>query len=164
MYLDVDIECFRPADDLIKGADTVLQGTIGEIANNFAMAAHSGVHFWEVMIQEVTWRALNVSHADSVLRTTGPPVISDTVCRYVGFSNHSLCWDNIAGTHVVAGQAIRLWPHGSWFSPCWFNDQAVCSTKIKQQQANGNLAYNLTGMHKHLGSWLSKEIMASGDW
>ena len=163
MYLDADIDCFRPADDLIMGADMVLQGTAGGIANNFAMASRSGVQFWELMIQEVTWRALNVSHADSVLQMTGPPVISDAVCKYVGFSNYNHCWDNIAGTHVVAGQVIRLWPHGSWFSPCLFNDQlAICSNKIKQQQATGNLAHNLTGMHKHAASRV--RIATAGNW
>ena len=42
LYLDFDIECFKPADDSLQQFDLILQGTGNEGFNNAVMASVPG--------------------------------------------------------------------------------------------------------------------------
>ena len=50
MYLDLDIECYRPAENAFKHYDVVLQGTGFEGVNNGMMASAPGHPIWMALI------------------------------------------------------------------------------------------------------------------
>lgn len=61
MYLDLDVQCFRPSDAWLAGADLVLQSEYREQRDivNSVMASVPGHPFWKLIIAHM----LSVSRA-----------------------------------------------------------------------------------------------------
>ena len=57
LYLDFDIECYRPADESFKQYSIVLQGTGDEGINNAAMASMPGHPLWKLYADVLTERS-----------------------------------------------------------------------------------------------------------
>lgn len=74
LYVDLDTECWRPADAFLQDADVVLQGTNAEkpAATNSAMAGAPGHPLWDVLIGKVheAWAA---DHGARAPFLAGPP-------------------------------------------------------------------------------------------
>lgn len=80
LYLDVDVECFKPTDKLLSDSDIVLQleDTNPKSLNNAVMASVPGHPFWLDVIQIMMDRGsranagfLGFQHLDTILKTTG---------------------------------------------------------------------------------------------
>lgn len=81
MYLDIDVECFKPADPLLVGWDLVLQSEYPEAhdISNAVLASAPGLPYWEALIEAVAATADAIANkrrldAMDVLQATGPPL------------------------------------------------------------------------------------------
>ena len=76
LYLDLDIECWVPADPALRGADLVLQATATfEGVTNAVMAGVAGHGVWEAALRMAAARVGNASML--VFDRTGPNLVSE---------------------------------------------------------------------------------------
>ena len=80
LYLDIDVECFLPTDELLAGRDVVLQleDANPKSLNNAVMASVPGHPFWVEVMQIMEDRGssandcfLGYRNLGTVLKTTG---------------------------------------------------------------------------------------------
>ncbi len=90
MYLDIDVECFRPADSLLEGWDMVLQSEYPEMQDisNAILASAPNLPYWEALMQAAAAAADAISakrrlDVMDVLHATGPPLYTQ-VFKQVG--------------------------------------------------------------------------------
>lgn len=81
MYLDIDMECFRPADSLLDGWDMVLQSEYPEMQDisNAVLASAPRMLYWEELMQAAAAAADAIASKRrldvmDVLHATGPPM------------------------------------------------------------------------------------------
>ncbi|KAK9824133.1 hypothetical protein WJX72_008031 [[Myrmecia] bisecta] len=115
LYVDLDVECFRNGDDMLKGYDIVLQGTAPEEGvTNAVMASAPGHPFWgKAMKALVTNSQLEDDHP---INQTGPGIIANLLRlmvpnlpkgKHVNFREHL-----VGVIPAVAGTKIRVYPLG----------------------------------------------------
>ena len=54
LYLDLDIECYKPADESLRGHQVVLQGSGDEGVNNAVMASVPGSFLYLLIIKSIS--------------------------------------------------------------------------------------------------------------
>ena len=149
MLASADIECYAAVDNMLEGADVVLQGTIVEGANNFAMASRPGQRFWETAWGLIEQRSQNFSLVDNVLLMSGPDSLSDALQSYLNLG--AFYWQKRNGDNVVQGDTIRVWPAGTFMCPCFLNNE--CYENMAELHAIHEVPENVAGLHSFQGSW-----------
>ncbi|RMZ56007.1 hypothetical protein APUTEX25_004431 [Auxenochlorella protothecoides] len=150
VYLDLDIECFAPLEPMLAGADVVLQGTGPmEGVTNGAMASVPGHQLWLDVAGELERRA---PRADLPIdRQTGPGVLAAAARRALGLPDGA---GGFAGLHAPshAGGALRVWPLGSFLTPCAWDDRR-CHRAVAIARGAGAAPPGVVGYHRYSASW-----------
>lgn len=132
MYLDIDVECYRPADPLLVGWDLVLQSEYseGQDISNAILASAPGLPYWEALIEATAAAADAIPNkrrldAMDVLHATGPPVytqIFKQVCscnsQVLAFSTAIVCENRLIELAVFYA---RIWEYQKLPSCCTSN-------------------------------------------
>ncbi|KAL3136090.1 hypothetical protein ABBQ32_007113 [Trebouxia sp. C0010 RCD-2024] len=157
LYLDIDVECFLPTDELLASRDVVLQleNQHPKSLNNAVMASVPGHPFWLKVMQIMQDRGNNANDCflgfrdlGTVLKTTGPYTIRDA---FKEFSNEAgSLKDGWAGAWTVRHSNFYIFPMGQWFEPCKWDDYK-CHARI---QAAEEVPPGLVGHHINSGAWL----------
>lgn len=156
LYLDLDVQCFRPSDAWLAGADLVLQSEYKEQRDivNSIMASVPGHPFWKLIIgrmlskMEEAWGTVN---SDVVLESTGPRLYGSVFQDYVPHAQP--LGTSFVGKWQVDGSSVWVWGLGSWFVPCEWNNPP-CHVAFAQAVQEGNVPEPLAGYHQYSGSWL----------
>ncbi len=84
MYLDLDVQCFRPSDPWLAGADLVLQNEYKEQRDvvNSVMASVPGHPFWKLIIGQMLSVRGPLSPPSSGVRTLGKPAAGNSKPDY----------------------------------------------------------------------------------
>ncbi|CAL5224031.1 g6651 [Coccomyxa viridis] len=146
MYVDLDVECYRPVDTFLEGHDLVLQAeehNSSEALINAVMASTPRHPLWLDVISLMMERSAS-SH--NVLFATGPQVISEAYKSFM--KTHDL-----KTRESGLPKRQRLTPHvyqlGEFYLPCNWLSQELCAEVDKTEPKPGNLA----GFHHWAGSW-----------
>lgn len=124
------------------------QGTgADEPVTNGIMASRPGLFFWRRVIQELERRSTQ-SELDINVQT-GPAVVIDTLRELMGPIS--------PGKHELLGKEspkinLRIWPLGSFFTPCTWNDRR-CHRQLVLQRATGGVPPHIVGYHRYSASW-----------
>ena len=109
MYLDIDVECYRPADPLLVGWDLVLQSEYPEAqdVSNAVLASAPGLPYWEALIEAVAATADAIANkrrldAMDVLQATGPPLYTQV------FKQARIQYPSALGLSFARAHQIRL--------------------------------------------------------
>lgn len=151
VYLDLDLECFRPVDPWLEGNQVVLQ-TVGAGPTNGVLASTPGHPFWERVMQQVhdTWQNKPDIPVQSL---TGPRVVAATFKQMVGERRGEPNTDPWVGEYIVNGTTITVHGAGSWYVPCKFMD-STCHRRLALQRAAGVAPlHQLAGYHRYATSW-----------
>jgi hypothetical protein len=116
LYLDLDVECWRPTDAWLRGADVVLQGTPRGVTNG-VMAGVPGHPLWEAAIQRVHsgWRRVDQGRGavNSTMQAalTGPGMLRQVVLDDVKLAPGAATNGSLEGRHRLAdGTALVVQP------------------------------------------------------
>ena len=80
LYVDLDVECFRPVDELLAQYHLVLSRTIGY--NNAVIGSVAGHELWATALADVARRPISpndADNADSVVESVGPGLLSRSI-------------------------------------------------------------------------------------
>ncbi|EIE27155.1 hypothetical protein COCSUDRAFT_38902 [Coccomyxa subellipsoidea C-169] len=157
MYLDLDVQCFRPSDPWLAGADLVLQSEYKEQRDvvNSVMASVPGHPFWKFIIGQMLSKmegARGMVNSDIILESTGPRLYSAVFQLYA--TQTQLSGSTFVGGFQVDNSNVRVYGLGHWFVPCEWNDQ-VCHQAMALGVHEGRMPEALAGYHQYSGSWLS---------
>ena len=122
----------------------VLQATAFEGANNLAMASRPGQRFWETARGLTEQRSQNASLVDNVLLLTGPNSLSGALQSYLNVGSDY--WEKHNGNNVVNGDAIRVWPVGTFMCPCFLNNE--CYGNMAELHAMYEIPEHIAGLHR----------------
>ncbi|PSC76477.1 glycosyl transferase [Micractinium conductrix] len=149
VYYDLDVECFRKGDDMLVGADVVLQGTGGqEGVTNAMLASVPGHPLWKCI-----FKLLQERQGKWVIEATGPSLVRDAALDLQAVPN------TFVGLHKWKGTLVRVWPLGEWTTPCWASDRK-CHQNMALQRAAGMFKPKLVAYHRYTGSWLNMDNAA----
>eukprot|EP00835_Amoeboradix_gromovi_P006938 NODE_951_length_2817_cov_0.118102.p2 type:complete len:340 gc:universal NODE_951_length_2817_cov_0.118102:227-1246(+) len=90
VYADLDVECIKPADDLIKGK-TIILGVLGDDYNfihnipNAILASQKGHPFWLFLLNRIT---MMMHQNDKVEATTGPIILRDAYRLFIKYEEY----------------------------------------------------------------------------
>ena len=141
--LDNEVECFRPSDKMLEGAQIVLQGTAFDGATSLAMASAPGVTFWEQQLASIRQRSQAGALVEDVPRLTSDWSLVDLLADTLNLGDNF--WSGRVGLHTVDGVLIRVWGQGSWFCPCFLNGQ--CYYDVWEKKKTDQLEQHVTGMY-----------------
>lgn len=137
LYLDLDIECFKPADESLRGYQAVFQGSGDEGINNCAMASVPGHPFWLAYIATLTTRAAEgtTPQFQSPMYMSGTLALTRTLIDFI--TNPGLY--RVSGYNGVEYQAngtIRVYAVGDWYVPCYGQDH-ICVKQFERETKEG---------------------------
>ncbi|KAK9817526.1 hypothetical protein WJX74_007528 [Apatococcus lobatus] len=158
MYLDIDVECYRPADPILVGWDMVLQSEYseGQDISNAVLASAPGLPYWEALIEAAAAAADAIANkrrldAMDVLHATGPPLYTQ-VFKQVA---HPHAANNVVGAWKLQNAWVRVYGLDSFFVPCVWMDRDCHEAVTKRHLSNAWIQDDLVGHHHYLGSWLA---------
>ncbi|CAL8462802.1 g2335 [Coccomyxa elongata] len=156
LYLDLDVQCFRPSDPWLAGADLVLQSEYKEQRDivNSIMASVPGHPFWKLIIGRMLSKmegARGKVDSDVVLESTGPRLYGSVFQQFAPQAEP--LGTSFVGKWQVDGSSVWVWGLGSWFVPCEWNNQP-CHVAFAQAVQEGRVPEPLAGYHQYSGSWL----------
>lgn len=157
LYLDLDIECWRPVDAwLEEGAEVVLQGT-GAGVTNGVFAGVAGHAIWEAALQTVhaAWKR-NPDVKGNEL--AGPPRMNEAFLSQGPVKREGQD-DPWAGPHTANSTGSRnstMVVHAArtWYLLCQRNEPE-CHQRVSLERAVGLASMvSSAGYHRYAASWL----------
>lgn len=108
LYLDIDVECFSPTDELLASRDVVLQleNDHPKSLNNAVMASVPGHPFWLKVMQIMQDRGNNANDCFLGFRDLG------TVLKTTGVLRHSFTEHALHQAHASSGPLHAANRHG----------------------------------------------------
>eukprot|EP00887_Chlorella_sp_A99_P001375 scaffold8.g1375.t1 len=150
MYLDLDVECWVPAEEWLSGAEVVLQGTHPAEGHTNGILAGTASHpLWMAIARELEARAKQ--NLWLLARTTRafpevPAIANAPVKKGV---------NAFVGEWHLNDTTVKVHPFGQFFTPCWYNDN-LCHRDTSLQRALGEIPEGLVGYHRYTGTWNAK--------
>lgn len=154
LYLDVDVECWLPADEMLLGLDVVLQGSADyEGVTNAIMAGVAGHEIWLKALKLASKRLQDPTL--TVFKQTGPMLLADVakeVGAYNELQNAEQPW---VGRHILENSSsiVEIYPLGRFYTPCFAFGDMQCYVDTVWHRAMGRLPQGAVGMHRYSGSW-----------
>ena len=154
LYVDADVECWVPADNMLEGYDVVFQATATfEGVTNAIMAGVAGHDVWLKAMEMAAKRVGNASM--HVFDRTGPNLVGE-IARSLGAVRDQPLEEEEAdftGEHVFHdGTTMRAYRLGTFFTPCWAFDRK-CYARMVLERGMGLLPSGVVGFHRYSGSW-----------
>jgi len=134
MYLDMDVECWQPADKMLRGATVVLQATaVFEGVTNAIMAGVKGHKLWLTALEMMKERVSDATKL--VFDRTGPNLVADAAKRIGAVHESSKDGENVfLGDHILEnGDIVRAYPMGEFFTPCWAFDRPCFAQAVLER-------------------------------
>ncbi|EFN51150.1 hypothetical protein CHLNCDRAFT_141367 [Chlorella variabilis] len=163
VYMDADVACYRPAQDMLAGYDV---GTADpEYLASAVLASAPGHPLWTHVVELLEKRYHGFTgqeRAGHVLDLTGPFMLRDALKEYLFGSDAEEFNGRVSGgVHEApipaagSGQPhslIRIHELGTFFTPCfWYDEQ--CHKRMARMQRLGTVPVHLAGYHLYRGSW-----------
>ncbi|KAK9861029.1 hypothetical protein WJX84_011944 [Apatococcus fuscideae] len=167
VYMDMDVECFRPTDSFLRGYDLVLNVELGEgvTVTNAVMASAPNITFWQRVFTKMQERKAweDGFLEKEVVSTTGPWMLTDTLKEHLHIRARSAGeYIRPTGEVILQGRSqpplhlnevIKVYEVGAWFTPCIF-DNEQCHVDLVQAKQNGTIDLSrLAGYHRYQGTW-----------
>ena len=161
VYLDFDVECFKPMDALLHGYDLVLQSAEadGQDVTNAVMASTANQSFWldvAAMLQQNAHHASSIKDkAHAILSSTGPQLLQQAFYAFVGVNVSPGLKHRTFGDWTVSSLRVHVYAMQEWFVPCVWDD-ARCHQHITHLAHNepASLPQLLVGHHHNAATWL----------
>ena len=87
LYLDLDVECFSPADDSLRDSTIVLQGSGVEGVTNAIMASAPLNAFWLEVLRICKERATKPEYSWDPVQSTGPKAVGEAIRQLFNVSS-----------------------------------------------------------------------------
>ena len=138
LYVDLDVECFKPVDDLLAGCSAAFQHGPVNITN--AIMASCPEHWlWPEVFQLLAARG----RSDDVIFSTGPKLLTDCLASLRGDPR----WDC----------SVHVFEYGKFFFP--YSPQDSTYSAEHRHMSAARFGDDVYGAHRFAGTWVPKPFL-----